>query len=112
MIKRLFTVPICCCLFFAVVASSHAKILPEDHMVDILVDLELARALAYDCENTDKNKADALFLENAKLIYEVHHTDATNFQNSYGYYFTNTQLMLRLYEKVVSRLEANLAAMQ
>jgi len=107
--KYLFAFGILYCMLHGAQAKPSAVILPRAQMVDILVALELAQAMAYENEGGDAAVADQAFQENVSLIYQAHGIEPTNFQASYLYYLDRPELMQALYELVIAKLEELLA---
>ena len=72
--------------------------------VDVLTDLELAKALvAYYTD--DEVTAVQLLQENARLVYESYDVTPDTFQKSYQYYLSHLGVMKEIYEEVIERLE-------
>lgn len=110
--KQLLAFSILFCTLHSVQARSPLGALPKGQMVGILVDLELAKAMAYDYNNDEEESADQLFQGNAQLIYQAHDTEPATFQESYLYYLAYPKLMQEIYELVIARLEELLAQVQ
>ena len=103
--RRLIILGILLCVLSGSRKETPAGLLARDQMVSILVDLELARAMAWHYTD-DENTACWLFRENALLVYQAHDTDLDIFQRSYQYYLTRLSTMQSLYELVIKRIEA------
>jgi hypothetical protein len=73
-------------------------------MVAILVDLELARAMAHHYTE-DEEAAAQLLAKNAQLVYQAHNTDLEVFQSSYAYYLDRLDVLKGICETVITRLE-------
>ena len=81
-----------------------AKLLTQDQMVSILVDLELAKAIVgYYTDN--EATASQLLQKNALLIYQAYDTSPDTFQKSYQHYLTQLEVMKEIYEAVIKQLE-------
>ncbi len=78
-----------------------STILPKEKMVDILVDLELAKAMVY---YHPKDKQDAWKEQEKQRIYRDHGTSQVIFQQSLLHYLHELQVMKEIYEEVVSNL--------
>jgi hypothetical protein len=109
--KRLLTFAVLCCLLPYFKASAEEKVLAQGQMVDILVDLELAKAGA-SSETTDKEVLKVLFLAKAKHIYQNHDVEEISFKYSYLHYLAHPEGMLALYEQVITKLELLLTPAQ
>lgn len=136
--KRLLAFSILFCILYSVRARFPLGTLSKDQMIDILVDLELAKIMAYDYNNSppteptkyvdlstdntveprlqkklnDDESIYQLFQDNACLIYQAHGTKPATFQKSYLYYSSHPELMQEIYELVTARLEELLAQVQ
>lgn len=82
-------------------------IIAHDKMVEMLVDLELAKALAYNYNHTD-DEAKQIFVQNVNIIYTTHGLSSEEFKENYIYYISNPQEFLHVYNDVVSKLESML----
>ena len=109
--KQLLAFSILFCTLYSVQARPPLGTLSKGQVVGILVDLELAKAMAYDYNNDDES-ADQLFQGNAQLIYQAYDTEPATFQKSYLYYLGHPKLMQEIYELVIARLEELLAQVQ
>lgn len=78
--------------------------LTPQEMVDVLTDLELAKAIV-DYYIDDEATASQLLKENAHLVYESYDITPETFQRSYQYYLTQLGAMRRIYDGVIERLE-------
>ena len=78
--------------------------LPQEQMVSILVDLELARALVGHYTD-DEATASQWLKQNALLVYQAHDIAPDTFQKSYQHYLTQLEVMQEIYEAVIDRLE-------
>jgi hypothetical protein len=102
--KRLLTFAVLCCLLSYFQASAEEKVLAQGQMVDILVDLELAKAWA-NSVTTDQEALKVLFSAKAKHIYQNYDIDDISFKHSYLHYLSYPERMLVLYEQVIAKLE-------
>lgn len=80
------------------------RIITQDKMVEILVDLELTKSLAYNYNHTD-DEANQVFEQNVNLIYTTHNLSPEAFKESYIYYMKQPQIFLTIYNEVVYKLE-------
>ena len=85
-------------------ASPTTPPLSRDQMVNILVDLELAKALV-ERYSADEATTQQWLGENVLRIYQTHNTTPEDFQDSYQYYLAHPEVMVELYEAVVNKLE-------
>ena len=86
--------------------KSAPEVLTQTQMVDVLTDLELAKALvAYYTD--DEATAVQLLQENARLVYESYDVTPDTFQKSYQYYLSHLGVMKEIYEEVIEQLEEN-----
>lgn len=95
-------------LLFLTLNSARLKPTPElltpTQMVDVLTDLELAKAMV-DYYTDDEATASQLLQENARLVYESYNVTPDIFQESYQYYLERLEVMKEIYEEVIERLE-------
>jgi len=101
---RLITLGVLLCMLSSAQRKPPAELLAQDKMVSILVDLELAKAMAR-YYTDDENTACWLFKKNALLIYQAYGIDLDIFQKSYQYYLASLETMKAIYEVVIERLE-------
>ncbi len=92
------------CMLSSAQRKPPAELLAQDKMVSILVDLELAKAMAR-YYTGDEDTARWLFKKNALLIYQTYDIDLDTFQKSYQYYLARFETMKSIYEVVIKRLE-------
>ncbi|MFI5172942.1 MAG: DUF4296 domain-containing protein [Chitinophagales bacterium] len=79
------------------------SVLSADKMIDILVDIQLAEALAIE------DKADTIPQEERlkvfyAQIFAIHSIDAKLYQRSYAYYVQEPVIMDHIYQKVTEKL--------
>jgi hypothetical protein len=103
--KRLFLSIVLCCLLSQNQAHTRVEVLDQEQMVEILVDLELAKAWVHTIENTDEQALGALFKTKSHQIYQDHDTDEVTFKHSYLHYLSRTEVMISIYDRVISQLE-------
>ncbi len=103
--QRLITLGILLCVLSSAHRELSAKLLSQEQMISILVDLEVAKAMARHY-TADEDTTRALFQKNALLIYQAYDIDLDTFQKSYQYYLTHLEIIEKIYEAVVKRLEA------
>ncbi len=86
-------------------AASAAPSLTRQQMIDIMVDMELSKALVQRC-SPDEATTQQWVAENAQRIYQAYDTTAEAFQDSYHHYLVaHPEVMVELYEAVVEQLE-------
>jgi hypothetical protein len=102
--KKLFLVTLLSCMLVHSKANAYVKLLSQQQMVDILLELELARAWVYGLENTHQQALVDLLETKVHHIYLEHHTDASTFQHSYLHYLSHTELLIAIYAQVIDRL--------
>jgi hypothetical protein len=94
------------CPLYAHGTDAKLSLLTQDQLVDILVDLELTKAIVY---QQDKQEIAALdqriFHQQAIGIYKSHGTDPVTFAHSYAYHLADTDQVYIIYEKLIKRLE-------
>ena len=103
--QRLVILGVLLCLLSSVRIKPPTELLTQEQMTSILVDLELAKAMAWD-HSDDEDTARWLFKKNALLICQAYDVDIDTFQKSYQYYLTPLEKMKKIYEIVIQRLEA------
>ena len=84
------------------IASKPKNLIPEDKMVDLLVDLQKLDA------TIQKNKTyfELRKVQAKDLIYEKYQVDSLQVVESSNYYAENFTTNARIYEKVIVKLEA------
>lgn len=102
--QRLITLGILLCMLGSAHREPSPELLTQEQMVSILVDIEVARAMAWHY-TADEDAACALFQKNALLIYQAYDIDLDTFQKSYQYYLTHLDIMKEIYALVIKRLE-------
>jgi Domain of unknown function (DUF4296) len=102
--QRLITFGILLCMLGSTHRDPSVKLLTQEEMIPILVDLEVARAMAWHYA-ADEHTARGLFKKNALLIYQAYDTDLNTFQKNCQYYFAHIEIMKEIYDLVVKRLE-------
>ena len=102
--RRLITLGILFCAFSSAHREPPVELISQEQMVSILVDLEVAKAMAR-YYTDDEDTACWLFKKNALLIYQVYDIDLYAFQKSYQYYLASLETMKAIYEVVIERLE-------
>src|SRR5437879_2371490 len=86
-------------------ANTQSATLTQDQLVEVLVDLELAKAMLYDTEDSNPNLTTPLFQEQAELIFNAHVIDKAMFQKSYFYYLADPKRLQAVYDQLIDRLE-------
>jgi Domain of unknown function (DUF4296) len=102
--QRLITFGILLCVLSGAHRGPSVRLLTQEEMVPILVDLEVAKAMAWHYA-ADAPTARELFKKNAFLIYQAYDKDLDTFQKSYQYYLAHVEMMNEIYELVIKRLE-------
>ncbi|ACE06493.1 hypothetical protein Aasi_1157 [Candidatus Amoebophilus asiaticus 5a2] len=103
--KKILALVMACGLISQNLAHIQSSILTQDQLIEILADLELAKAMLYTSEDNKQTEIDNLFQEQAQLIYETHATDAVTLQESYIEYLNNPIRLQWLYDQLIVRLE-------
>lgn len=104
--KKILALIMACGIINNTLASTNSGTLTQDQLVEILVDLELARAIMYyDDNNNLRKQADILFQEQVQLICEDHFIDTATFQKSYIDYLNHPTRLEALYNQVIGKLE-------
>jgi len=93
------------CMLSSARGELPTKLLTKEQMIPILVDLEVAEAIAWYYAN-DEETAHWIFNKNACLICQEYNIDLDTFQESCQYYFGHLEIMQEIYGAVVKRLEA------
>lgn len=95
-------------ILLCTLSSAHGKrptqLLDQDRIVSILVDLEIARAMAQYYAN-DEDAARRLAKANASLVYRTHNVSPDTLKESYQYYLSHLDTIQYIYEEVIKRLE-------
>jgi hypothetical protein len=92
-------------LFYSVVAIDQGPILAPDQLIAVLVDLELTRTIAYQDIPYEPELAQAIFEEQAELIFKAHAMDRALFQESYLHYLNDPKQFKSLHDKLITQLE-------
>ncbi len=85
--------------------SIPGDVLPEDQMVSVLTDVHLVDGNIYNLSPVPDTLAKhglGLYL----AVFKMHHTDTTQFKASVKYYTTRPDVMLKMYDKVLARLDS------
>ena len=80
-----------------------ADLIPQQQMIDILVDIHVADALVeqkYGAQNPNLPLTNALYTR----IDQNYHITAAQYKTSYHYYEAHPQLMDKMYEQVITEL--------
>ncbi len=94
-------------LFFTlsgVQKNPHPDLLTSNQMVAVLVDLELSKAMI-EHYTSDEEVASQLLKKNVLLICQSHHIAQDTFQQSCWHYLGQLEVMKKIYEEVIARLE-------
>jgi Domain of unknown function (DUF4296) len=102
--KRFIIFGVLLCALSSARGEHPPELLTKEQIIPILVDLEVARAMAWHYV-ADEQAAREVFKENALLVYHAHDTDLNTFQRSCQYYFAHIEVMKEIYDLVVKRLE-------
>jgi len=93
--------------------SNATKILSEDLLVKIIVDLELTRTLIYnDLADNDALLVEQIFQEQQALIFSEYAIDQSIFQHSYEHFLRTPAKFKLLQEAVITQLEKMLQEMK
>ena len=103
--KKILAIVMACGLINQNLAHIQSSILTQDQLIEVLADLELAKAMLYTAEASNQAEIDILFQEQAQLIYEAHATDAKSLQESYMDFLKNPIGLQSLYDQLIVRLE-------
>lgn len=88
------------------------KLISEDQLVKIIVDLELTKTLIYHDLPDNEQLAEAIFQEQQALIFEKYAIDKAIFQQSYEHFLHTPQKFKLLQEAVITQLEQMLQQTQ
>jgi hypothetical protein len=102
--RRLITLGVLLCMLSSAQRKPPIELLAQDQMVSILADLALAKAMVR-YYTDDEATASWLFKKNALLIYQAYEVDLDTFQKSHQYYLAHLDVMKKMYEMVIKRLE-------
>jgi hypothetical protein len=102
--RRLMALGILLCTLSSAHGKRPTQLLDQDRMVSILVDLEIARAMAQYYAN-DEDTARRLAKANASLVYRTHNVSPDTLKESYQYYLSHLDTIQYIYEEVIKRLE-------
>lgn len=91
-----------CCIIL-VSAKIPPNILSHNEMVNILVDLELAKSTAYEYTHTPEESKE-IYKKNVIKIYEEYKISNDIFKESYNFYINNPKLLLAVYNDVIDQL--------
>lgn len=98
----LFTTSIFCCIML-ISANLPKNILSHNEMVNILIDLELAKSIAYEYTHTPEDSKE-IYKKNVIKIYEEYKISNDIFRESYNFYINNPKLLLAVYNDVIDQL--------
>lgn len=82
--------------------TGNSYVIPEDEMVDIMVDMHLAEAMVYLDSKTFNDREDKLEAYNS--VFEKYDITKERLDSSIRYYMENAPVYLSIYGKVVERL--------
>jgi hypothetical protein len=91
------------CIFF-IGAKMPKNILSHQAMVEIIVDLELAKSLSHSYIYTPEESVE-IYRKNVFHIYASHKISSEIFLESYHYYLNHPKLLLAVYYDVVEHLQ-------
>lgn len=82
------------------------NVLPSEQMVAILSDIHIAesRILQMHLKSMDSSVVMYDYFQNK--LYKKHHTDSTQYKNSYDYYASDPKKLEAIYDKVAKKIEA------
>ncbi len=93
-------------------AQATSEPLDADQLVNIIVDLELAKTLIYHDVEDDEQLAQQLLKEQQALIFETYGIDQASFQRSYEQFLHTPKKFKQLQEAVITQLEQRIQATQ
>lgn len=98
-------------LFLLIIASCKsdnelpAGVLPEDKMVDLMVEMEIIQAtLKYDAASEGLNPN---YIKAFNKVFESYNIDKDGFNNSMDYYCSEPLKVRKIYDKVIVKLSEN-----
>jgi len=104
--KKILAVIMACGAINNTLASNKSQPLTQEQLVEVLVDLELVRAIIDNRENGNQTeKTDSLFQEQVHLICDAHAIDTAIFQKTYINYLTDPRRLAVLYDQLINKLE-------
>jgi hypothetical protein len=103
--KKILALVMACGLISQNLAYTQSNILTQEQLVEVLADLELAKAMVYTSESSSLAEVDLLFQEQAELIYKAHATDITTFHKSYMHYLDAPIQLQAIYDQLIIKLE-------
>jgi predicted RNA-binding protein with PUA-like domain len=81
-------------------------VIKEDKMIDLLVDIHLVDGQLYNYFNVPEDSISRMGGDMFSAVFRKHHTDSTQFNNSYAYYAAQPEKMNKLYDQVIIKLTA------
>ena len=87
------------------VSLAKEKILEQEKLSGILVDIALAKVIIYQQTDQSIPQKECFLQQQAELIYQSHGTDSITFQESYKLFLKDYRRLLSLYETVIAALE-------
>ena len=104
--KKILALIMACSTIHHALANSKSETLTQEQLVEVLVDLELAKAIIDNQESGKQPEAkDALFQEQVQLICDAHAIDTGIFQKTYINYLTEPNRLEVLYDQLINKLE-------
>lgn len=103
--KFLITLALICSTGLTTVAKPATKLLTEDQLVKIMVDLELTKTLIYHDIPDDEPLAQQILQAQQALIFEAHAVSQAMFHRSYARCLQNPLKFKKLQEAVITQLE-------
>jgi hypothetical protein len=101
-----------CSVGYKLMPHTSTKLISEDQLVKIIVDLELTKTLIYHDLPDNEQLAETIFQEQQALIFEKYAIDKAIFQQSYEHYLHTPQKFKLLQEAVITQLEQMLQQTQ
>ncbi len=74
-------------------------------MADILADIHVAEARVGNLHLKSSDSSLLVYEKLEKDIWKRHRVDTLKYKESYAYYVSHPKIMVRIYEKVTSRLD-------
>jgi hypothetical protein len=99
------SITIVLCMLSVHVSLAKEKMLDQEQLSAILVDIALAKAVIYQQTDQSIPQKELFLQQQAELIYQSHGIDSTTFQESYKPFLKDSRRLLSLYEAVIAALE-------
>lgn len=97
-------------LFFLAACDSEDSppddVLSSDQMVAILSDIHIAESRIMQMHLKSMDSSVVMYDYFQKKLYTKHHTDSTQYKNSYNYYASDPKKLEAIYDRVAKKIEA------